>query len=551
MSYQVLARKWRPQNFTDLVGQAHVVKTLSNALDSGRLHHAYLFTGTRGVGKTTLARIMARCLNCEQGVGSHPCGECHACIGIAEGRFPDLIEVDAASRSKVDETRDLMDNVQYLPVSGRYKVYLIDEVHMFSEKSFNALLKTLEEPPPHVVFLLATTEPKKLPITILSRCLQFNLMHLTPEQIAAQIRVILQAERIEADPGSIGLLAGAANGSMRDALSLLDQAIAYSAGRLDEAQVRVMLGSIDPAAIDDLLESLANHDAGALFAHIDQLAAHNPDYDSLLAALLTRLHQAAVAHVLPGDPGRTDVFIQRILDRVSAEDVQLFYQIALNGRRDQALSPDPRSGFEMTLVRMLAFRPGEAPRDARQPNSATAATVVASPSPHAAAARPTARAEVKPQTQPQPQPQPQPGPGSSSALDTGEWQQIIDEMALAGLVRELAGHCVLKAHTPDKVHLSLVPTQEHLLKTSQKERLQKAIKDRFGEKVKLEITVEEIAGETPAQRRQREERQRQQEAVAAYSRDPGVRTIMENFNADLQMDSIRVKDPASGSGPAP
>lgn len=541
MSYQVLARKWRPQNFTDLVGQAHVVKTLSNALDSGRLHHAYLFTGTRGVGKTTLARIMARCLNCEQGVRSHPCGECHACIGIAEGRFADLIEVDAASRSKVDETRDLMDNVQYLPVSGRYKVYLIDEVHMFSEKSFNALLKTLEEPPPHVVFLLATTEPKKLPITILSRCLQFNLMHLTPEQIAAQIRVILQAENIEADQGSIGLLAGAANGSMRDALSLLDQAIAYSAGRLEEVQVRAMLGSIDPAAIDDLLEDLANHDAGGLFAHIDHIAAHNPDYDSLLAALLTRLHQVAVAHALPEDPSRIDVFIQHFLGRVSAEDTQLFYQIALNGRRDQAMSPDPRSGFEMTLVRMLAFRPAEAPRDARQTNSATVATAVANPSPGVAARAPGV--EVKPA--------PKPETDSSTALDPGAWQQIIDEMALAGLVRELAGHCVLKAHTQDKVHLILAPTQEHLLKTSQKERLQKAIKNRFGEKVKLEITVEDIAGETPAQRRQREERQHQQEAVAAYSRDPGVRTIMENFNADLQLDSIRVKDPASGSGSAP
>ena len=533
MSYQVLARKWRPQRFAELVGQTHVVRTLSNALDSGRLHHAYLFTGTRGVGKTTLARIVARCLNCEKGVSSSPCGECHACKGIAEGRFADLIEVDAASRARVEETRELMDNVQYSPVSGRYKVYLIDEVHMFSNHSFNALLKTLEEPPPHVKFLLATTEPKKLPITILSRCLQFNLMHLTPEQIAEQLRNILAAEGIEADPGSVALLAGAANGSMRDALSLLDQAIAYNGGRLEEASVRAMLGSLDPADIDKLIAALIDNDAGVLFEHIDHIASYNPDYDGVLAGLLTRLHQAAVARVLSGTPDKKDPFIHWLLEHTAPEDVQLFYQIALNGRRDLGITPDPRSGFEMTLVRMLAFRPADAPAGTRPGTRQTVSPADAARSPAASATALSRKAEPDlPRT-------------SATPLDTGNWQMIIDEMALAGLVRELAGHCVLKEHSANRVHLVLSPVQEHLLKTSQKDRLQKAIRTRFGEHVKLEISVEDIQEETPAERREREEKQRQEETVTLFIQDPGVKMIVDNFDATMKLDSIRAKGSAS------
>ena len=301
MSYQVLARKWRPRLFSDMVGQGHVLRVLVNALDSDRLHHAYLFTGTRGVGKTTLARILAKCLNCEAGVSSEPCGKCGACVGIDEGRFVDLIEVDAASRAKVDETRDLMDNVPYAPTAGRYKVYLIDEVHMFSKHSFNALLKTLEEPPDHVKFLLATTEPKRIPITILSRCMQFNLKHLSAEQIEAQLDKILAEEDIAAEDTCARLIAAAADGSMRDALSLLDQAISYGDGRLEAAQVRTMLGTIDGDELSALLTDIIERNAASLLARINNMAELSPDYDAMLAQLLSILHNTAVAQVLPTD----------------------------------------------------------------------------------------------------------------------------------------------------------------------------------------------------------------------------------------------------------
>ena len=357
MSYQVLARKWRPRLFTDMVGQGHVLKVLVNALNSDRLHHAYLFTGTRGVGKTTLARILAKCLNCEAGVSSNPCGECSACAGIDEGRFVDLIEVDAASRAKVDETRELMDNVQYSPTAGRYKVYLIDEVHMFSKHSFNALLKTLEEPPPHVKFLLATTEPKRIPITILSRCLQFNLKHLTTEQIETQLRSILTEEKISAEDTSIHLLAAAADGSMRDALSLLDQAISYGNGQLKEAQVRDMLGTIDADELTGLLEGLIEQDAGAMFTKINKMAELTPDYDAVLSELLSILHDIAVAHALPAGSDLVNATTRAFVGRLKKEDVQLYYQIALNGRRDLYMAPDPKTGFEMTMIRDVGVSP--------------------------------------------------------------------------------------------------------------------------------------------------------------------------------------------------
>ena len=519
MSYQVLARKWRPRNFEDMVGQGHVLKALANALDTDRLHHAYLFTGTRGVGKTTIARILAKCLNCEQGVSSKPCGQCRACVGIDEGRFVDLIEVDAASRAKVDETRDLMDNVQYAPASGRYKIYLIDEVHMFSNHSFNALLKTLEEPPPHVKFLLATTEPKKLPVTILSRCLQFNLKHLTAEQIAGQINVIVEQESVPADEESVRLIAVAANGSMRDALSLLDQAIAYNDGKLEEAHTREMLGTIDSAEITGLLESLIEGNAERMLEQIANIANYNPDYDAILAELLARLHNLAVAQVLPAGSDMIDDVSRGLLDRVSREDVQLYYQIGLNGRRDLAISPDPKTGFEMTMIRMHAFRPGET---------------------RPAGTGPAGQGAVKPVAANKPQQQTTDAvqtAAQTSSIDS--WQQIIDEMALAGLVKELAGHCVLKEHTENRITLSLSPAQEHLLKTTQKERLQDAIWTRFGKGVKLNILVEEPAVETPSERRAREEREKQAEAVRSFSEDADVQNMMETFDATLDKGSIR------------
>ena len=538
MSYQVLARKWRPRSFEDMVGQGHVLKALTNALDTDRLHHAYLFTGTRGVGKTTLARILAKCLNCEQGVSSKPCGECSACISIDEGRFVDLIEVDAASRAKVEETRDLMDNVQYAPSMGRYKVYLIDEVHMFSNHSFNALLKTLEEPPPHVKFLLATTEPKKLPVTILSRCLQFNLKHLTIEQIAGQLKVTLEKEAVDADNESIRLLAVSANGSMRDALSLLDQAISYGNGALVEAQVREMLGSIDSTELSGLLNALIEGDAEALLKSIETMSEHTPDYDAVLAELLSYLQNIAVSQVLPEGSDVVEEKYRAMASRISKEDVQLYYQIGMNGRRDLMMAPDPRSGFEMTMIRMLAFRPVNG--ETNQKNLAGRNLTANSKSVDSDSSRvqnvdmqsvvdeETSIASSLPDNS-----------VSADTLKAEDWQKIIDEMALAGMVKEFAGHCSLKEHTEDLVHLILTPSQEHLLKTTQKDKLQEAIKTRFGAQVKLIINVEKTEEETPAQQRMRLEKESQLAAEQSILNDPNIQAMEKMFDATVDKESIR------------
>ncbi|PCK10025.1 MAG: DNA polymerase III subunit gamma/tau [Alteromonadaceae bacterium] len=360
MSYQVLARKWRPRVFREMVGQEHVLKALINALDHGRLHHAYLFTGTRGVGKTTIARILAKCLNCETGVTSEPCDTCSACTEISQGRFIDLIEVDAASRTKVEDTRELLDNVQYAPTRGRYKIYLIDEVHMLSNHSFNALLKTLEEPPEHVKFLLATTDPQKLPVTILSRCLQFNLKNMSPERIVGHLGFVLKEELIPYDEAALWQLARSADGSMRDALSLTDQAISFGGGSVVEKGVASMLGTIDQVLVKALIDALVLMDGGAILLAVANFSEHAPDYGEALADLLSLLHRVAVAQALPealdnshGDRDQILAFAQQL----APEDVQLFYQTALIGRRDLPLASDPRSGFEMTMLRMLAFKP--------------------------------------------------------------------------------------------------------------------------------------------------------------------------------------------------
>ena len=533
MSYQVLARKWRPRAFEDMVGQAHVLKALANALDQDRLHHAYLFSGTRGVGKTTLARILARCLNCEAGVSSRPCGQCHACAAIDEGRFVDLIEVDAASRAKVDETRDLMDNVQYAPSGGRYKIYLIDEIHMFSNHSFNALLKTLEEPPPHVKFLLATTEPGKLPVTILSRCLQFNLSHLTNEQIAEQIEMILGQESVAFDHASVKLIARGAAGSMRDALSLLDQAIAHGGGKLEEAQVRAMMGTIDSADLSRLLQALADADAEALLSHTRQVAGQNPDYDALLAEFLGLLHQIAVIQMLPEDAGhpfkddalKDNEMLRRFAARMDKEDVQLYYQIGMMGRKDLYLAPDLRSGFEMILIRMLAFRPAPAGETEIGPAVGTEKEARAPAVQEADTAAPglAAGAAVHGQVE----------------AAAGSWQAIIEEMALSGLVKELAGHCALKSQTHDKIELALAPGRENVFSKNQKEQLKQALKAHFGEHIKVLIVGEAAAVETPAETAARREHERQLQARQSVRGDPVVKTLLDTFNATLDQDSIR------------
>ncbi|WP_343595949.1 DNA polymerase III subunit gamma/tau [Pseudomonas sp.] len=446
MSYQVLARKWRPRSFREMVGQTHVLKALINALDNQRLHHAYLFTGTRGVGKTTIARIIAKCLNCETGITSTPCGTCSVCREIDEGRFVDLIEIDAASRTKVEDTRELLDNVQYAPSRGRFKVYLIDEVHMLSTHSFNALLKTLEEPPPYVKFILATTDPQKLPATILSRCLQFSLKNMSPERVVEHLSHVLQAENVPFETDALWLLGRAADGSMRDAMSLTDQAIAFGEGKVLAADVRAMLGSLDHGQVYGVLQALLEGDARALLEAVRNLAEQGPDWSGVLAEMLNVLHRVAIAQALPEavDNGQGDR--DRVLALASAlpaEDVQFYYQMGLIGRRDLPLAPDPRGGFEMVLLRMLAFRPADtddAPKPVLKPvgiSQATAdpATPVAAPAvvveaPAVAVSQPAPQAaapqvEVAPVVEAAPEPEPEPEP-EVAAPESVVVEEVID-----------------------------------------------------------------------------------------------------------------------------
>ena len=426
MSYQVLARKWRPRSFREMVGQTHVLKALINALDSQRLHHAYLFTGTRGVGKTTIARIIAKCLNCETGITSTPCGTCSVCREIDEGRFVDLIEIDAASRTKVEDTRELLDNVQYAPSRGRFKVYLIDEVHMLSSHSFNALLKTLEEPPPYVKFILATTDPQKLPATILSRCLQFSLKNMTPERVVEHLTHVLGVENVPFEDDALWLLGRAADGSMRDAMSLTDQAIAFGEGKVMAADVRAMLGTLDHGQVFDVLHALIEGDAKALLEAVRHLSEQGPDWNGVLSEILNVLHRVAIAQALPegvdnghGDRDRVLALAQAL----PAEDVQFYYQMGLIGRRDLPLAPDPRGGFEMVMLRMLAFRPADtadAPRQPLKPVGISQATVdsaksvagaaVVAPEPVAVAPAPVAVEPVAPVAAPAPVAEPAPAP---------------------------------------------------------------------------------------------------------------------------------------------
>src|SRR5579862_7219466 len=426
MSYTALARKWRPRTFSELIGQEHVRRALVNGLTSNRVHHAFLFTGTRGVGKTTIARILAKCLNCESGMTAEPCGVCAACREIDAGRFPDLIEVDAASRTKVDDTRELLDNVQYAPTRGRYKVYLIDEVHMLSAHSFNALLKTLEEPPPHVKFLLATTDPQKLPVTVLSRCLQFNLKRLPAEEIAAHMRRILAEEGVPFEPAGVRLIAQAADGSMRDGLSLLDQLIAFGGGRAGEAEARTMLGSVARDHVVQIAELLGANDPGELLRCARSLEEFAPDYAQVLDELAALLVRVGLKHAIKdyaGDELYAAELLERLAARLSAEDVQLYYQTAIIGRRDLPLAPDPRSGFEMTLLRMLAFRPAAL---GTAPAAGEGGRAVAAPGAAGAASAPAAAA----------------APRAQDAAGAASWAQVLSQLELGGAARQLAAHCV-------------------------------------------------------------------------------------------------------------
>ena len=547
MSYQVLARKWRPRTFEEMVGQEHVLRALINALDNDRLHHAFLFTGTRGVGKTTIARILAKSLNCEQGVSSKPCGQCSTCREIDEGRFVDLIEVDAASRTKVDETRDLLDNVQYAPTRGRYKVYLIDEVHMFSNHSFNALLKTLEEPPPHVKFLLATTDPQKLPVTILSRCLQFNLRRLPTERIEAHLAHILQEEGIASDAPALHRLARAADGSMRDALSLLDQAIAFGGGKVTENEVQAMLGSIEQDHVFRLLDGLASGDGAAVLNTVVELAQQAPDYADVLAELITSLHHLALLKQLPeswvesmGDKTR----LMALAERFTPEDLQLYYQIGLTGRRDLPLAPEPRSGLEMVLLRMLAFRPAGA-EDVKQAGPAAIPT----PAKSTSQASPAVTSKVAPVTQTAPTAvsdiavseaiSTNPVEITATPVAADDWHQIVAGLQLSGMMHQLVAHCVMLELTDDQIHLALATTSAPLLNKEREASLRKALEAYFERPLKLQIEIKDSDGESPAAREARLQAERQAAAEAAIESDPNVQSILDAFDGQVRPNSVQ------------
>ena len=569
MSYEVLARKWRPRTFSTLVGQEHVVRALTNALDQDRVHHAFLFTGTRGVGKTTVARIFAKALNCEEGVRSEPCGVCPACKAIDEGRYVDLIEVDAASRTKVEDTRDLLENVQYAPTLARYKIYLIDEVHMLSNHSFNALLKTLEEPPPHVKFLLATTDPQKLPVTVLSRCLQFNLKRLPAPWIAGHLESVLERESVTAETAAVKAIARAADGSMRDALSLLDQAIAFGGGTLRAEEVAGMLGTIDGEHVFNLLRALSESDGGALLRAVQSLSEQAPDYNAVLGDLITRLQHIAVAQLAPDavpEDWEDRETIEALTGVFPPEETQLIYQIALNGRRDLPLSPDPRSGFEMVLLRMLAFKPagssssGSFPPKTKQVNK-TAEVRKALNAPKAAPPVETIREpsrvsestpppwpkprepepqESKPkETEPQPKSQPQVDDKTNDAVD--DWHAVVQRLNLNGLVRELANNADWVGREGGTITLSIRPEHAHLIGAGER-RLAEALGEHFDRPVRIRFRQGEVRGETVAQRSTRVQSERMEAARRDFENDPNVRAMMETFGATIIPGSIQPGD---------
>lgn len=565
MSYQVLARKWRPRTFESLVGQEHVVRALTHALSEQRLHHAYLFTGTRGVGKTTLARILAKSFNCETGITAKPCGVCSACTEIDAGRFVDLLEVDAATNTKVDEMRQLLENAVYAPTRGRFKVYVIDEVHMLSNSAFNAMLKTLEEPPEHVKFVLATTDPQKIPVTVLSRCLQFNLKQMTPPLIAGHLKHILEVESIPADAASLNLLARSASGSMRDALSLLDQAIAHGAGRVDEAQVRAMLGTVDLDYLFDVFDALLAGNAARMLQIADDMSTRSLSFDAALqemASLLTRvqvmqLSPQAIADDLP-DRAR----VERLAADFDPEFVQLAYQIAVHGRKELPLAPDDLAGFVMTLLRLYAFRPespnssGELKRPAAKGNSNPAPATKPAVSARAVTVATAPADEGRAETPEMPGAEPQvislPTPNESQAGHgfTGkqsdrrgdrdaDWHEILSALKIGGMARELGQHCVLAESNTGRVVLSLAPAHRHLAMKAAQDKLQQALGDYFGRAVHLAINVEETGGDTPAAAAQRKRQERQSQAIEAVEQDDFVRGVIDTFDAKLIDSSIK------------
>jgi DNA polymerase-3 subunit gamma/tau len=517
MSYQVLARKWRPRDFGSLVGQEHVVRALRHALEQKRLHHAYLFTGTRGVGKTTLARILAKCLNCETGITPQPCGKCSACLEIDGGRFVDLLEVDAATNTKVDEMRQLLDTAQYAPTRGRFKVYVIDEVHMLSTSAFNAMLKTLEEPPEHMKFILATTDPQKIPVTVLSRCIQFNLKQMPPAAIVSHLQKVLSEEGIGFEPEALPLIARAAAGSMRDALSLLDQAIAHGGGQVAAQGAGEMLGAIDQGYLMRLVECIVAEDAAAALALADEMQARSLSFDAALADLASLLLRMALAQAVPDAledlPERARV--EALAGRLDAESVQLYYQIALQGREDLPLAPDEHAGFVMTVLRMLAFRPeglgSEMPRL------------------QASSIQPGVAKASKPQGAP------------------SDWPQLVQALQVTGAARELARNAELQRRENGAFHLVVPKSKAYLAERNYVEKLKAALDQHVGSPVRVHVAVGEVAGATPASLEVGEREARRAEAVKAVQGDGFVQDLVNMFDGKVVDSTIRENGKVSGS----
>lgn len=534
MGYQVLARKWRPHNFQEMVGQEHILRMLTNALDNQRLHHAYLFTGTRGVGKTTLGRILAKCLNCETGITSKPCGTCATCQAVDVGRFLDLLEIDAASRTKVEDTRDLLENVQYAPSQGRYKIYLIDEVHMLSGHSFNALLKTLEEPPAHVIFLLATTDPKRLPVTILSRCLQFNLKRVPVEQISQHLAHICTAENLSFELPALEQLANAADGSLRDALSILDQAIAFCGNHLDNDNVRRMLGNIEQDYVARLLFALAENDGKKLLHEVTLLSEQAPDFQQLLANILALLHQIAVLQIVPGTEASTTT--TTLATQLSAEDIQLYYQIALLGKRDLALAPNPKAGFEMVMLRMLAFKPTAHTQSISKSTPAKAttqkpATIIEPRKAETSKLIETPSKKIETILS-----------SSTTITEASEWTVLIDQLDLSGMSLALATNCALISLTDNSVTLALSTKHEPMLSKKLTERLEEALNRYFNKTMSLTIQVTDSELDTSAKQQEQATKARHEVALDAITKDNHVQKIMNVFDATLDMTSVKPID---------
>ena len=576
MSYQVLARKWRPNTFSEMVGQEHVLQALINALDNDRLHHAYLFTGTRGVGKTTIARILAKCLNCEEGVSSKPCGVCSSCQEIASGRFIDLMEVDAASRTGVDDMRDLLDNVQYAPARGRYKVYLIDEVHMLSKQSFAALLKTLEEPPEHVKFLFATTDPQKLPITVLSRCLQFNLKNLSTDKISQHLNYVLNEEKLPSEELGTLALARAADGSMRDALSLTDQAIGHGGGKITESDVNAMLGTIDRSFAIGICNALIAGDGTQLLAEVSKMAELSPDYIMVLADLLSIWHQVAIMQTVPESIDKTlshYADICEIANSVSREDIQLYYQICLLGRKDLDLAPDLKSGFEMVLLRALAFRPGSAS------GSKKSAPIKANTGAESSLKKPQAEVSPVPQAQQKITPkvelvenhkpaviqqvEPEITPVKEQAaveqniadlpietnnnitlnqLAPNNWLEVHSQLNLGASLGEIASHCLLSERRENQLFFIIDQEQTSLYDAAHQQSLAEALSDYFGGQVSVEISFGKTQKETPRAANIRAKEERLAAAIEVLNQDPDLQEFKQKFDANLDAKTVRPID---------